>query len=127
MEDEITKENITQVITDLKSLIQNSLEDGKAEDVVVIDLHGKTDIADYMIIASGTSNRHTSFLAEKLSQNIRAVDPTAVSSVEGVADGNWVLVDTGDIIVHIFRPEYREMYNLEKMWAVKLPEAEMAM
>lgn len=85
-------------------------------------MHGKTDMADYMVIASGTSSRHASFLADKLSQNIREVDPNAVASIEGAEDGNWVLLDAGDIIVHIFRPEYRELYNLEKMWAVKIPE-----
>ncbi|MCE3233500.1 MAG: rsfS [Rickettsiaceae bacterium] len=117
---EIARENIQQVITDLKALIESSLEDGKAENVVTIDLNGKTDIADYMIIASGTSTRHTSFLAENLVQKIRKIEPKGVSSIEGLTEGNWVLVDTGDIIVHIFRPEVREMYNLEKMWAVPL-------
>jgi ribosome-associated protein len=73
-----------------------------------------------MIIASGTSTRHTSFLAENLVQKIRKIEPKGVSSIEGLTEGNWVLVDTGDIIVHIFRPEVREMYNLEKMWAVPL-------
>jgi ribosome-associated protein len=104
----------------LKGFITTSLEDGKAENVVTIDLSGKTDIADYMIIATGTSNRHTSFLAQSLVEKIRKVEPRGVSSIEGLTEGNWVLVDTGDIIVHIFKPEVREIYNLEKMWAVPL-------
>jgi ribosome-associated protein len=104
----------------LRSFIQASLEDGKAENIVTIDLKGKTDIADYMIIASGTSTRHASFLAESLVQKIRNVEPASISAIEGMNEGNWVLVDAGDIIVHIFQPEYRTTYNLEKMWAVPL-------
>ncbi len=77
-----------------------------------------------MIIASGTSSRHTSFLAESLVQKIRNVEPAGISAIEGMTEGNWVLVDTGDIIVHIFQPEYRTTYNLEKMWAVPLQAEE---
>jgi ribosome-associated protein len=106
----------------LKGFITASLEDGKAENVVTIDLSGKTDIADYMIIASGTSNRHTSFLGESLVQKIRKVEPRGVSSIEGLNEGSWVLVDAVDVIVHIFKPEVRELYNLEKMWSVPLRE-----
>lgn len=116
----IARANSQQVINDLRSFIQSSLEDGKAENIVTINLEGKTDIADYMIIATGTSNRHTSFLAESLVQKIRNVEPSGVASVEGAEEGNWVLVDAGNIIVHIFQPEYRTTYNLEKMWAVPL-------
>jgi ribosome-associated protein len=76
-----------------------------------------------MVVASGTSTKHSSFLAEKLIQQIKELDPMGVSCVEGLSDGNWVLVDTGDIIVHIFKPELREIYNLEKMWSVRMPEA----
>ena len=78
-----------------------------------------------MVIASGTSSKHSSFLAEKLIQQIKEVDPSGICSVEGMNDGNWVLVDVGDVIVHIFKPEMREMYNLEKMWSVCMPEAEL--
>jgi ribosome-associated protein len=106
----------------LRGFIETSLEDGKAENVVTINLNGKTDIADYMIIASGTSSKHASFLAENLVQKIRKVEPHAISAIEGMVEGNWVLVDTGDIIVHIFKPEIREVYNLEKMWSVPLHE-----
>lgn len=113
-------------MNDLKGLIQNSLEDGKAENVVTIDLQGKSDIADYMVVASGTSSKHTSVLAEKLIQKIKEVEPYGVYAVEGIGEGNWVLVDAGGIIVHIFKPELRDVYNLEKMWAVPL-QAEVAL
>ncbi|MDA0782764.1 MAG: ribosome silencing factor [Rickettsiales bacterium] len=105
--------------------MQNSLEDGKAENIVTVDLHGKSDIADLMVIASGTSSKHSSFLAEKLIQQIKEYDSGVVSCVEGLSEGNWVLVDAGDIIIHIFKPEIRQMYNLEKMWSVCTPEAEL--
>lgn len=78
-----------------------------------------------MIVASGTSSKHSSFLAEKLIQSIKKFDSTGVSCVEGVNEGNWVLVDAGDIIVHIFKPEIRQLYNLEKMWSVCMPDTEM--
>lgn len=77
-----------------------------------------------MVIATGTSNKHTSVLAEKIIQRIREVEPQGVFAVEGMSDGNWVLVDAGDVIVHIFKPEVRSVYNLEKMWSVPAPETE---
>ncbi len=117
----IIEQHFDRVISDLKELIQSSLEDGKAKDVVTIDLHGKTDMADYMIIASGDSSRHTSSLAEKLVKNIRSLEPYKIS-IEGSAKGEWVLVDTGDVIVHIFKPEIRDLYKLEKMWDAPLVE-----
>lgn len=125
MEVIIKKETYRQVATDLKNLVQNTLEDGKAENIVTVDLSGKTDIADFMVIASGTSSKHSSFLAEKIIQQIKESDPTITSHVEGVTEGNWVLVDAGDVIIHIFKPEIRELYNLEKMWSVSMPEAEL--
>lgn len=127
MEDVIEKAtHATLAAPALENLIQHSLEDGKAFDIVSIDLHGKSDIADTMIIASGTSTKHTSFLAQHLIEALKGENPSAVRSVEGLNDGNWVLVDAGDVIVHIFRPEVRDVYNLEKMWAMALPEAELA-
>ncbi len=78
-----------------------------------------------MVIASGTSSKHSSFLAEKLIQQVKEHDPRGISCVEGLNDGNWVLVDIGDVIVHIFKPEIREMYNLEKMWSAFIPEEEL--
>lgn len=102
----------------LLTLVRRSLEDDKAEDVVVIDLKGKSAFADYMVIASGRSNRQVvaiaDHLAEKLKQNGYGYTP-----VEGKQGGDWVLVDAGDVVVHIFRPEPRAFYALEKMWALE--------
>ncbi|MBL4768591.1 MAG: ribosome silencing factor [Rhodobacteraceae bacterium] len=95
--------------------ILNSLDSDKAEDVVQIDLQGKTQIGDYMVIASGRSSRQVSAMAEKLMDRLKQ-DFGRLSKVEGKDVGDWVLVDTGDVIVHIFRPEVREFYQLEKMW-----------
>ncbi len=100
---------------ELLARILSSLEDDKAEDVVQIDLRGKTAIGDYMVIASGRSSRQVSSIAEKLIDRIKqAYGFTA--RVEGKDTGDWVLIDTGDVIVHVFRPEVREFYQLEKMW-----------
>ncbi|MCO6387109.1 ribosome silencing factor [Aliihoeflea sp. 40Bstr573] len=92
-----------------------SLEDSKAENIVPIDIQGKSSLGDYMVVASGRSHRHVSAVADHL---IRAVKEAGFGAprVEGLASADWVLVDTGDIIVHIFRPEVREFYNIEKMW-----------
>lgn len=79
-------------------------------------------MALYMIIASGTSSRHTSSLAENLVQKVKDNDAAYVN-VEGMSEGNWVLIDIGDVVVHIFKPEVRELYNLEKMWSVPAVEA----
>lgn len=92
-----------------------SLEDSKAENIVSIDIQGKSPLADYMIVASGRSHRHVSAVAEHL---IRALKDAGVGAarVEGLSGADWVLIDSGDIIVHVFRPEVREFYNIEKMW-----------
>ncbi|MCL4142488.1 UNVERIFIED_CONTAM: hypothetical protein GTU68_052881 [Idotea baltica] len=93
-----------------------SLEDDKAEDVLFIELAGKSSLADFMIIASGRSGRHVASLAAHVGQ--RAKDLTGrPASIEGMPNADWVLIDTGDVIVHLFRPEVREFYNLEKIWA----------
>ncbi len=95
--------------------ILSSLDDDKAEDVVQIDLRGRSSMGDYMVIASGRSTRQVSAMAEKLAQ--RVMDEFGFSpKIEGKDTGDWVLIDTGDVIVHIFRPEVREFYQLEKMW-----------
>ena len=99
----------------LLARILSSLDDDKAEEVVQIDLRGKTAIGDYMVIASGRSTRQVSGMAEKLVDKIKQ-DFGFTSKVEGKDTGDWVLIDTGDVIVHIFRPEVREFYQLEKMW-----------
>lgn len=102
-------------------LVLKALDDGKAEDVVTIELAGKTTIADYMVIASGRSTRQvlalTEHLEDALSRGIRI-------STEGKEQGDWVLIDAGDVIVHLFRPEIRAHYNLEKLWGEALPDSE---
>ena len=95
--------------------ILTSLKNDKAEDIVQIDLRGKSSIGDYMIIASGRSSRQVTAISEKLVDNIKN-DFGRSSKVEGKNAGDWVLIDTGDVIVHVFRPEVREFYQLEKMW-----------
>lgn len=92
------------------------LDDMKAEDVVTIDLRGKTSIGDAMIVASGRSNRHVSAVADHLVKDLDDAGLPRVR-VEGTPHCDWVLIDAGDVIVHIFRPEVRTFYNLEKMWA----------
>lgn len=100
-----------------------SLEDNKAEDVVVINLAGKSDMADYMVIASGRSDRHVCAVADHLSKKLKD-HAVPRFNIEGMKDGNWVLVDTLDIVIHIFRSEVREFYGLEKMWGVEVPAEE---
>ena len=99
----------------LLAAILKSLEDDKAEDVVQIDLRGKTEIGDYMVICSGRSTRQVSSISEKLAQTIKD-EFGRTPKVEGKDIGDWVLIDTGDVIVHVFRPEVRDFYQLEKMW-----------
>ncbi|HUB63932.1 MAG TPA: ribosome silencing factor [Methylocella sp.] len=95
------------------------LDDSKAEDVVSIDLHGKTTLADAMIIATGRSNIHVGAIAERLIGALKG--SRRAPRVEGLQNCDWVLVDAADIIVHIFRPEVRQFYNLEKMWGADRP------
>ncbi len=99
----------------LLEAILTSLDSDKAEDIVQIDLHGKSSIGDYMVVCSGRSSRQVSALAEKLGDRLKAEFGLSVRS-EGKETGDWVLIDTGDVIVHVFRPEVREFYQLEKMW-----------
>lgn len=110
----------------LQALILKSLDDDKAEDVVVIDLEGKTTIADAMIIANGRSTRQVAALADHLARRIKEAGYGSVQ-IEGLPQADWVLLDAGDYIVHLFRPEVRDFYNLEKMWSVTLPERAAAM
>lgn len=92
-----------------------SLDDSKAEDIVSIDIQGKSALGDHMVIASGRSHRHVGAAAEHLLTALKAAG-LGPARVEGKDGADWVLIDTGDIIVHIFRPEVRSFYNLEKMW-----------
>lgn len=104
---------------DLNRLIVETLDQNKAEDIVSINLMGKTSLADYMIIASGGSGRHVSALADYLNKALKEDGRTEVA-IEGLENADWVLLDCGDIIVHIFRPEVRDFYALEKMWTAEI-------
>ena len=100
----------------LHGLVLRSLDDDKALDVVSIPLTGKSYIADYMVIASGRSTRQVAAMAQKLGERIKRELGRSVR-VEGLPVADWVLIDADDVIVHIFRPEVRSFYNLERMWA----------
>ena len=104
----------------LRDLVLKVLDDHQAEDVVVIDLLGKSTIGDYMIVATGRSSRQVISLAENLMHALKAEGIVGIKP-EGIGQGDWVLIDAGDVIIHLFRPEVREFYSLEKMW-----EAEFA-
>jgi ribosome-associated protein len=93
--------------------------------VVVIDLAGKSTIADYMVVATGRSNRQVTALAENLLQAIKGQGLIGITP-EGVRQGDWVLIDAGDVIIHLFRPEVRDFYNLEKMWGASHERADRA-
>ena len=101
------------------------LDDIKAEDTVTIDLHGKTSIGDYMVVTSGRSNRHVGAVADRVLQDL-AEHGVAKARVEGLPHCDWVLIDAGDVIVHVFRPEVRAFYNLEKMWSAARPNSPQA-
>ena len=101
--------------TELLSTILASLEDDKAEDIVTIPLAGKSEMADHMVIASGRSSRQVAAISEHLADRLKQ-DLGLVVRTEGKDLGDWVLIDAGDVIVHVFRPEVREFYQLEKMW-----------
>ena len=100
---------------EMLALIVDTLEDAKATDTLSIDLTGKSPIADHMVIASGTSTRQVVTMSEKVVTKLKQ-EGGVVPRLEGVTQGDWALIDAGDVIVHIFRPEVREFYNLEKMW-----------
>lgn len=99
----------------LLQLVEASLDDDKAEDIVVIDLTDKSSFADYMVIASGRSGRQVVSIVDHLQERLKASGVHGIT-VEGMAQADWVLLDAGDVVVHVFRPEIREFYNLEKMW-----------
>ena len=101
------------------SNIINVLSKNKGSDIIKIDLKGKSSIADFMIICSGTSSRHIIALSYYLDKDLKKID-LKTFSIEGKQGGDWILVDAGDVIVHLFRSEVREYYNLEKMWNPKI-------
>jgi ribosome-associated protein len=97
------------------ALVLKSVDDDKAEDIVQIDLRGRSDVADFMVICSGRSSRQVASISEKLADRLKQ-DMRISVRMEGKETGDWVLIDAGDVIVHVFRPEVREFYQLEKMW-----------
>ena len=111
----MTDASIVLTSEQLLEIIISSLEADKAEDIIKINLQGKSEMADYMVVASGRSSRQVVAISEHLVDMLKREHGRA-SKVEGKDTGDWVLVDTGDVIVHLFRPEVREFYQLEKMW-----------
>lgn len=101
---------------DLTEVVRASLDDDKAEEIVAIDLRGKSSIADAMVIASGRSARHVAAMADKLLRRLKEAG-FGRARVEGLPTADWVLIDAGDVVVHLFRPEVRSFYNLERIWA----------
>jgi ribosome-associated protein len=97
-------------------IVLTCLEDMKAEDNVSINISGKSSIGDFMVVTTGRSQRHVGSIADRVVKDIEAAGVSGVR-VEGARQGDWVLIDAGDVIVHVFRPEVREFYNLEKMWS----------
>lgn len=110
--------------TQLLEMMVTCLEDAKANDVVTIELDGKSSIADVMIVASGRSHRHVGAIADQLLKTLKDKGHGR-ARVEGMPHCDWVLIDAGDVIIHIFRPEVREFYNLEKMWSADRPDEPM--
>ena len=107
--------------TDLKNIILDTLDSNKALDIISIDLKNKSSMADYMIIASGNSSRHIQALSEQVLEKFKA-NGVKNSKIEGKESGDWKLVDGIDLIVHIFNPEKRKFYELEKMWSELIPK-----
>ena len=102
----------------LHNMVLTSLDDDLAQDIVTIDLQGKSALADHMVVATGRSQRHVGALADHLLRKLKEAGQKNIRT-EGQATGDWVLVDAGDVVVHIFRAEVREFYGLEKMWATE--------
>ena len=102
-------------------MIETSLDADKAENIVTIDLKAKTTIADAMVIATAQSQRQMATLAEHVVEKLKTKG-LRCGRIEGLEQGQWVLIDAGDVLIHLFKPEYRSLYNLEKMWGVELPE-----
>jgi len=114
------KQSGEQTPTHLKDLIVEVLDASKAEEIEVIDLMGQTSLADYMIVASGTSSRQVAGFVDKIDEKLKG-SIFDVIRTEGLPTADWVVVDCGDVIVHLFRPEVREFYAIEKMWQIDAP------
>ncbi|HFA59468.1 MAG TPA: ribosome silencing factor [Rhodospirillales bacterium] len=106
-----------EMIEAIRDRVVAALEDLKASDIRVMDVRGKTSIADYMVIASGTSDRHVKSISEKVIESSKQAGEPPLG-VEGLETGDWVLVDLGDVLVHVMLPQTRAFYNLEKLWSV---------
>lgn len=125
-----TKQGRTKLIAQSEKAIPNGdqvlefvnayLDDDKAENVVVVDLEGKTEIADYLVVATGTSQRHVGAMTHHIQRNLKLEGVQGVA-IEGAPQCDWVLIDAGDVIIHLFRPEVRDFYNLEKIWMAPAP------
>lgn len=102
-------------VKDVLETVLESLDDSKAQDLTTIDIQGKSALGDYMIVASGRSHRHVNAIADHLLRDLKAKG-CGTPRIEGLPHCDWVLLDTGDVIVHIFRPEVRSFYGIEKMW-----------
>lgn len=110
-------------VRELRELVVAALEDMKAVDIRVLDVHGMTALTDCMVIASGTSDRHVKSLARAVQDRARAAGVKPMG-VEGEEAGEWVLIDLCDVVVHVMRPQTRDFYNLEKLWSVEAPAEE---
>lgn len=119
----IAEENGDAIAIRLRDLAVECLDDAKAENILPLDIRGRSAIADFMIIASGRSSRHVTAVCDQLLRALKEAGH-GTSRVEGLASGDWVLIDAGDVVIHVFRPEVREFYALEKMWSE--PDAQAA-
>lgn len=109
-------------VDDLHDLVLAQLEDDQAIEIVSIPLEGKSSVADYMVIASGRSTRQVAAMAQKLAEKVKQ-NGHGPARIEGLPSADWVLIDAGDVVVHLFRPEVRSFYNLERMWSFESGEA----
>lgn len=114
---------IDQWSRNLLKMVEKSLDADKAEDIVTIDLSGKSAIADYMVIATGRNTRQLAAMAHHIAEKLAKAGAKPIG-IEGISQGDWVLVDGNDIIIHLFRPDVRKLYSLEKMWGIDQPEPE---
>ena len=105
---------------DLANLILDVLDEHSAQDIIEIDIRGKSSISDYMIVTSGRSNRHVGALSDYLIKSLKNIGKKNIG-IEGLKSFDWVLIDVGDVIVHLFRPEVRAFYNIEKIWSMPSP------
>jgi ribosome-associated protein len=109
----------------LRELVVNTLEDMKAKDIVILDVHDKTSITDYMVIASGTSDRHVKSIAETVAFRAKEAGEPPLGS-EGLQEGEWALVDLNGVVIHVMQPKVRDFYNIERLWSVDIPARKAA-